>query len=56
MQCSASAPEIKNTWKDQSNMPDISSKTSLGKLAEAYFDSVRNSTEIMQIEDKLNIF
>ena len=40
MQRSASAPEI---WSDQSNMPDISSRTSLGNLAEAYFDSVRKN-------------
>ena len=40
-QCSASAPEIRNLWNDRSNMPNISSRTSLHNLAEAYFDSVR---------------
>jgi hypothetical protein len=40
MQCSASAPEIRNLWNDQSNMPNISSRTILSDLAEAYFDSI----------------
>jgi hypothetical protein len=39
----ASAPEIKNLWNGQSNMPNISSKTSLGNLAEAYFDFVQKN-------------
>src|SRR6266498_818633 len=38
-QRSASAPEIRNLWNNQSNMPNISSRTTLGDLAEAYFDS-----------------
>ena len=41
MQYSASIPEIRNLWNDRSNMPNISSRTTLGNLAEAYFDSVR---------------
>src|SRR6266496_4994591 len=32
-QRSASAPEIRNLWNDQSNMPNISSRTTLGYLA-----------------------
>ena len=40
-QCSASAPEIRNLWNDRSNMHNIYSRTALGNLAEAYFDSVR---------------
>jgi len=43
MQRSASAPEIRNLWNDRSNMPNISSRTSLENLAEAYFDSVRKN-------------
>ncbi len=39
-QCSASVPEIRNLWNDWLNMPNISSRTTLGDLAEAYFDSV----------------
>ena len=42
-QRSASAPEIRNLWNDRSNMPNISSRTTLGDLAEAYFDSVRTN-------------
>ena len=42
-QRSASAPEIRNLWNDRSNMPNISSRTILGDLAEAYFDSVRTN-------------
>ena len=41
MQRSASAPEIRNLWNDRSNMHNIYSRTALGNLAEAYFDSVR---------------
>ena len=41
MRHSASAPEIRNLWNNRSNMPNISSRTSLGDLAEAYFDSMR---------------
>jgi hypothetical protein len=41
MQHSASAPEIKNLWNGQSNMPNISSRTALDNLAEVYFNSVR---------------
>ena len=41
IQCSASAFEIRNLWNDRSNMLNISSKTSLGNLAEAYFNSVQ---------------
>ena len=41
IQCSASAPEIRNLWNDRSNMSNISSRTTLGNLAKAYFDSVR---------------
>jgi hypothetical protein len=41
MQYSTSAPEIRNLWNDRSNMPNISSRTTLSDLAEAYFDSVR---------------
>ena len=44
-QHSASAPEIRNLWNDQSNMPNISSRITLGNLAEAYFDSVRTNAE-----------
>ena len=43
MQRSASAPEIRNLWNDRSNMPNISSRTTLGDLAEAYFDSVQTN-------------
>ncbi len=32
---------IRNLWNDRSNMPNISSRTTLGDLAEAYFDSMR---------------
>ena len=42
MQRSASAPEIRNLWNDQSN---VHSRTALGNLAEAYFDSVRKNAE-----------
>ena len=42
-QRSASAPEIRNLWNDRSNMPNISSRTTLGAFAEAYFDSVRTN-------------
>src|SRR2546423_4680206 len=42
-QRSASAPEIRNLWNNQSNMPNISSRTTLGDLAEAYFNSVRTN-------------
>ena len=45
MQRSASAPEVRNLWNDRSNMPNISSRTTLGDLAEAYFDSVRTNAE-----------
>ncbi|CAG8816925.1 1349_t:CDS:1, partial [Racocetra persica] len=38
---SVSVPEIKNLWSDQSNMLSISSRTSLGHVADAYFNSVR---------------
>ena len=41
MQRSASTPEVRNLWNDRSNMPNISSRTTLGNLAEACFDSVR---------------
>ncbi|GES77207.1 hypothetical protein GLOIN_2v1511279 [Rhizophagus clarus] len=43
MQRSASAPEIRILWNDRSNMPNISSRTTLGDLAEAYFDSMRTN-------------
>jgi secreted Zn-dependent insulinase-like peptidase len=36
-----SAPEIRNLWNDRSNMPNISSRTTLSDLAEAYFDSMQ---------------
>ena len=42
-QRSVSAPEIRNLWNDRSNMPNISSRTTLGDLAKAYFDSVRTN-------------
>jgi len=42
-QRSASALEIRNLWNDRSNMPNISSRTTLSDLAEAYFDSVRTN-------------
>ena len=42
-QRSASAPEIRNLWNDRSNMPNISSRTTLGDLAEVYFDSVQKN-------------
>src|SRR5205823_4025719 len=42
-QRNASAPEIRNLWNDRSNMPNISSRTTLGNLAEAYFDSVQTN-------------
>jgi hypothetical protein len=41
MQCSVSAPEIRNLWNDRSNMPNISSRTTLSDLAEAYFNSIQ---------------
>ena len=34
------APEIRNLWNDRSNMSNISSRTTLGDLTEAYFDFV----------------
>ena len=40
---SASASEIRNLWNDRSNMPNISSRTTLGDLAEVYFDSVQKN-------------
>ena len=43
MQRSASAPEIRNLWNDRSNMPNISSRTTLGDLVEAYFNSVQTN-------------
>ena len=43
MQRSATTPEIRNLWSERSNMPNISSRTTLGDLAEAYFDSVRTN-------------
>jgi hypothetical protein len=52
-QRSASAPEIRNLWNDRSNMPNISSRTTLGNLAEVYFDSV---PLCVQEENRLNIF
>ena len=42
-QRSISAPEVRNLWNDRSNMPNISSRTTLDDLAEAYFDSVRTN-------------
>ena len=42
-QHSVSAPEIRNLWNNRSNMPNISSRTTLSDLAEAYFDSVRTN-------------
>ncbi|CAG8443395.1 5692_t:CDS:2, partial [Dentiscutata heterogama] len=43
----ASASKIKNLWNDQSNMPNISSRTSLDNFADTYFDSVqKNAKEI----------
>ena len=42
-QRSASAPEIRNLWNNRSNMPNISSRTTLGDLVKAYFDSVRTN-------------
>jgi hypothetical protein len=41
MQRSVSASEIRNLWNDRSNMPNISSRTTLSDLAEAYFDSMQ---------------
>ena len=38
----ASAPEIRNLWNDRSNMPNISSRTTLDDLAEVYFDSMHD--------------
>ncbi|CAG8735176.1 13751_t:CDS:1, partial [Dentiscutata erythropus] len=44
---SVSVPKIKNLWSDQLNMPNISSRTSLGHVADAYFNSVqKNAKEI----------
>ena len=45
MQRSASAPEIRNLWNDRSNMPNISSRITLGDLAEAYFNSVQTNAK-----------
>ena len=42
-QCNASASKIRNLWNDQSNMLNISSRTTLGDLVKAYFDSVRTN-------------
>ncbi|CAG8597037.1 11973_t:CDS:2, partial [Dentiscutata heterogama] len=36
----ASAPKIKNLWNNQSNMSNISSRTSLNNFADVYFNSV----------------
>ena len=60
-QRNTSAPEIKNLQNDQSNMPNISSRTALGDLAEAYFDSVqknagRKQTQPLAIKMLRNIF
>ncbi|CAG8668220.1 17398_t:CDS:1, partial [Dentiscutata heterogama] len=42
-----SASKIKNLWNNQSNIPNISSRTSLDNFADVYFDSVRkNAKEI----------
>ncbi len=43
MQRNASALEIRNLWNNRSNMPNISSKTTLGNFAEAYFNSVQTN-------------
>ena len=43
MQPSASAPEVRNLWNNRLNMSNISSRTTLGDLAEAYFDSVQTN-------------
>ena len=45
MQRSASAPEIRNLQNDRSNMPNISSKTTLGDFAEVYFDFMQKNIE-----------
>ena len=42
-QRSASAPEIRNLWNDRSNMPNISSRTTLNDLTEAYFNSIQTN-------------
>ncbi|RIA87273.1 hypothetical protein C1645_828030 [Glomus cerebriforme] len=34
---------IRNLWNDRSNMPNISSRTTLGDLVEAYFNSVQTN-------------
>ena len=43
MERSVSAPDIRNLWNDQLNMPNISSRTTLSDLAEAYFDSIQTN-------------
>ena len=43
MQRNVSAPKIRNLWNDRSNMPNISSRTTLDNLAEVYFDSVQTN-------------
>ena len=52
-QRNASASEIRNLWNDRSNMPNISSRTTLGDLAEAYFDSVRTNAGKKQTQPTL---
>src|SRR5437870_883897 len=46
-QHSASAPKIRNLWNNRSNMPNISSRTTLGGLAEAYFDSMQKKIDLI---------